>query len=96
MGEQLVKDSMETLAMIFLKRSRTARISVETPGRARQRAAARPRPVFAPVMRTVATMTPIRKSDSNYEQVMPARRRKERSSPTYDPKGYGSLMSSWL
>ena len=80
MGEQLVEGSMETLAVIYLKRSRTARMSVEAPQGARSRVASRPRPVFAPVTRTVARVTLIRKRNSKSLQVIPARRRKERSS----------------
>ncbi len=95
MGEQLVEGSMETLAVIPLKRSRTARMSVEAPGRVRPRVASRPRPVFARGTRTLVPVTPIRKSDSNDVRVVPARRRKERSSPRYESKGYDSLMSNW-
>lgn len=65
MGEQLVEDWTETLAVRPLKRSRMARMAVEVPRRAQWRAASRPRPVSGRVTMTVLPLIQIRKSGSS-------------------------------
>ena len=63
-GKQLAEKSVETLAVVPVKKSRVARMMAEVPRRGTCRAPSRPRLVVAPVAMTVLSQVLIKKIDS--------------------------------